>query len=483
VSTAADGAPTAKLSAVPGGRTPLDEAYAADIWRAAELGVRAPRNKNTVSFSAISQPWLRQAAKDWSRQRLAVNCAFATVEAGVLAFKRFSAFLASCDPPVQSPNRINRALIERYLAWLAPVELSESTKRLSRVFLRAFLEENRRYRWVGAVPVDAVVYHDELSARRASLPRFVPEFVMSQLEAEAKLAKLRPDYRHLVVLLTETGLRAGDACSLVFDPLVTDSSGWPCLCFQSWKMRNEQMVPLSAKAIEAVRAQQRLVEQTWPERSPWLFPSRPDPGLPQNYNSFRLAFAAWQQRIGLHDEAGRPTRVSAHRLRHSFGTRLVNQGVPQHVIQRLLGHASPEMTATYAHLHDTTLRKEFERYCRSRVDIEGRLLGFDPDALTADAEWVKHNLARTADTLPNGYCGRPPQQECPHPNACLTCAQFQTTVEFLPVHRQQKALTADLIVAADAAGRQRLADNHRRVAANLDKIITALEDLAGTGND
>jgi hypothetical protein len=23
------------------------------------------------------------------------------------------------------------------------------------------------------------------------------------------------------------------------------------------------------------------------------------------------------------------------------------------------------------------------------------------------------------DTLPNGYCGRPPQQDCPHPNACL----------------------------------------------------------------
>ena len=47
------------------------------------------------------------------------------------------------------------------------------------------------------------------------------------------------------------------------------------------------------------------------------------------------------------------------------------------------------------------------------------------------------------------------------------------------------SLTADLIDAADAAGRQRLADNHRRVAANLDKIITALEGLprAGAGDD
>jgi hypothetical protein len=56
---------------------------------------------------------------------------------------------------------------------------------------------------------------------------------------------------------------------------------------------------------------------------------------------------------------------------------------------------------------------EFERYCQTRVDIDGKLLGFDPGAATADTEWVKHRVFRAADTLPNGYCGRPPQQDCP----------------------------------------------------------------------
>jgi integrase len=45
-----------------------------------------------------------------------------------------------------------------------------------------------------------------------------------------------------------------------------------------------------------------------------------------------------------------------HRLRHTFGTRMINSGVPQHVIQRLLGHASPGMTSVYAiprELHQT----------------------------------------------------------------------------------------------------------------------------------
>ena len=162
---------------------------------------------------------------------------------------------------------------------------------------------------------------------------------------------------------------------------------------------------------------------------------------------------------------------------------MINSGVPQHVIQRLLGHASPTMTAVYAHLHDSTIRAEFERYCQTRVDVQGRLLGFDPQAVTADAEWVKHRLARAADVLPNGYCGRPPQQDCPHPNACLTCPDFQTTAEFLPVHYQQAELTRELLDAAQAAGRQRQAQNHRTVLVNLDKIIASLQALHPPGAD
>ena len=135
------------------------------------------------------------------------------------------------------------------------------------------------------------------------------------------------------------------------------------------------------------------------------------------------------------------------------------------------------------HLHDSTIRAEFERYCLSRVDVQGRLLGFDPQAVTADAEWVKHRLARAADVLPNGYCGRPPQQDCPHPNACLTCPDFQTTAEFLPVHRQQAQLTRGLLDAAETAGRQRQAQNHRTVLINLDKIIASLQALHPEGDD
>ena len=111
------------------------------------------------------------------------------------------------------------------------------------------------------------------------------------------------------------------------------------------------------------------------------------------------------------------------------------------------------------------------------MDIAGQRLNFDPEAPTADAEWVKHNLSRIHDSLPNGYCGRPPQQDCPHPNACLTCPDFQTTPEFLDVHRQHATTNRKLIARADANGQFRLAANLRRVQDSLDQIIPALEVL------
>lgn len=473
--------PAGALRPVPGTELELEERYVAEVWHAAQLGVPAARGRDSVTFTGIQQAWLAQAAKRWARQRLATGHAFNTIRAGVAALKRFSGFLADCAVP--APQQIDRPLLERYLAWLTPLPLADSTKALSRVFLRSFLEENRRHGWAPAIPNTAVIYPDELSSRRHSLPRFIPEFVMNQLENTGNLARLEGRYQNLVVLITETGLRATDACTLAFDPLLIDSAGWPCLRFTASKMRAEHLLPLSARAAEAIRAQQRTVTGTHPEGSAWLFPSRFAPDLPVPYDTLRRAFTVWQQRIGLHDEAGRAVHVTIHQLRHSLGTRLINSGVPQHVIQRLLTHASPEMTAVYAHMHDATIRAEFERYCQTRVDVEGRRLGFDPAAVTADAEWVKHSLARAADTLPNGYCGRPPQQDCPHPNACLTCPDFQTTVEFLPVHRQQADLTRELLDAAEASGRQRQADNHRKVLIGLDKIITSLEVLRVDGND
>jgi integrase len=393
---------------------------------------------------------------------------------------RFATFLTEGHPEVADETGITRTVLENYLSWLATGPYSTNTKLLSLSMLRVFLDACRRHDWLPALPPSAVIYEEELPNRDDGLPRFVPEFVMGQLESDTNLALLPSPARHLVVVMIETGLRIGDACTLEFNPVIDDSAGAPCLRFHNLKVRADQLIPLSTKATDAIRAQQDHDRRCWPHGTPWLFPglaANADGSKPYNVATLTTQLRRWQGVIDLRDEAGVAVRVTSHRFRHTLGTRLINSDVPQHVVQKLLGHASPEMTAHYAHIHDTTVRDAFTRYQQQRVNTAGQLLPFDPDGPTATAEWVKHNLSRIRDSLPNGYCGRPAQQECPHPNACLTCPDFQTTPEFLNVHRQQADANRTLIAQADADGHFRLAANLRQVQTSLDRIVPALEAL------
>jgi len=99
----------------------------------------------------------------------------------------------------------------------------------------------------------------------------------------------------------------------------------------------------------------------------------------------------------------------------------------------------------------------------------------DPAGPIAEAAWAKQRLGQATQALPNGFCGLPVQQACPHANACLTCPTFLTTVEFLPRHREHRNQTLRIITAAEARGQDRLAEMNRQVLANLDRVITSLQ--------
>lgn len=457
----------------------VEAEYATDDWVAARLGVHVTRSPNQIRFDTISQSWLRAAVKRWARLRLGSGKTFGTVSVDARAMLWFSRFLAGRDCDIGDETVITRDALEAYLVWVTASHLAPHTSSTYITCLRVFLDACRRHRWLPHLPSTAALYHDDLPSRPRPLPRFIPEFVMNQLEDPERLDVL-PDAttRALVVVIIETGLRASDACSLPFNPVIDDSAGWPCLRYYNAKMAAEQLVPLSATAAATIRVQQADLIRRWTDGPAVLFPaphSNPDGARPFNYATLRQRLARWQDDIDLRDEAGQRVRVTAHQFRHTLGTRLINQGVPQHIIQRLLGHASPQMTARYACLHDTTVRRAFDEYCQNRVNLAGKRIAYDSEGLTADAEWTKHNMARVQASLPNGYCGRPPQQDCPHPNACLTCPDFQTTPAFLDVHRRQRDETRVLIATAEADGRFRLAANHRQVHDNLDQLIEALE--------
>ena len=236
------------------------------------------------------------------------------------------------------------------------------------------------------------------------------------------------------------------------------------------------MVPIDTELDGLVREQRDRNTGHWPPGTPILFP-RPtkdiDGDNPIGSPTYRMALLRWLQACDIRDEHGKPAHLTPHQWRHTLGTRLINRDVPQEVVRRILDHDSPQMTAHYARLHDTTARRHWE--AARKVDINGHTVSFDPDGPLAEAAWANQRLGRATQALPNGYFGLPVQQSCPHANACLTCPMFLTTGEFLPQHHQQRQQTLQIITAAEARGQQRLAEMNRKVLGNLDTIIGALD--------
>jgi hypothetical protein len=186
--------------------------------------------------------------------------------------------------------------------------------------------------------------------------------------------------------------------------------------------------------------------------------------------------------VGLRDGDGRELSYSrSHRLRHTRATTLLNAGAPVHVVQRYLGHRSPEMTMRYAATLATTAEREF--LAMVKIGRDGRQIGMD----SRDMLELLQLDRRTDRVLPNGYCLLPPVRSCDKGNACHGCDHFATDRSHLPEIRRQLAATEQLIGHRQAQHQARygepMTDSNIWLAQRLAEVrsmrleITALEAL------
>jgi integrase/recombinase XerC len=144
----------------------------------------------------------------------------------------------------------------------------------------------------------------------------------------------------LAELLYGAGLRISEALDL--DILHADPNA-PALRVMG-KGSKERLAPLGEQARAALRAyirKRRALDPTG--REPALFLGRRGKRLNRRQaNRILEAMAA---------AAGIPQHISAHALRHSFATHLLEAGADLRGVQELLGHARLSTTQRYTHLN------------------------------------------------------------------------------------------------------------------------------------
>ena len=449
-----------------------------DVWRSSDYPNSGANRVLNLRFDVIDQPWLRKAVKRWLKHRLATGTKWNTAHANLESMRRFSEFLASGGQVARSMGDLDRNLLVDYLGWCAGLPVASETRSKAVGGVRLFCDDYRLNGWSPRLPATASISRGEAPSVSERLPRPVDERVMRQIEDEENLARLPLSVVTIVVIGIRCGLRIGDVLSLPFDPMRRDSTGQHTLVYRNHKLDREVALPVVHEdVVDVIERQQDAVRERFPEGCRWLFPrltGNPDGKRRVPYPTLRWQLNEWLETCGIVDASGAPAHVTFHQFRHTFGTRLIESGASEHLVQRLMDHRNARTTRGYAELSDQTKRKEFFKY--TRFNNRGDSVLLNPETPTGDAEWMKEQLNRAQVTLPNGYCTLPLTQPCEMRNACIDCdSYFVTTVEFLPTHRKQRDETAGLIEKAAAEGNRRLVEKNTPLLKRLDTIVETLE--------
>jgi len=249
-----------------------------------------------------------------------------TVRAYGIDLREFREFLLAQDGRVPAPAEITRPQVVAWglrLTGMKPLTIRRKYACLSSFF--SFLQ-------------DMGHCHGN-PARSLPLPKVSLNLptVLSAEQVQALLSAAQiPEHRLLVLLLLSTGLRRSEAASIALDQLDLENRQLRV----RGKGNKERLVPLTAEVVEAI--QQHLASRE-PTTCKHLFISRVT-GEPLTGGGVYKVIRPLLKRAGLDGQG-----ITPHKLRHTFATHLVRNGVDVRTVQELLGHSDLGTTAKYLH--------------------------------------------------------------------------------------------------------------------------------------
>ena len=244
---------------------------------------------------------------------------------------------------ITSPADVDRLLLRRYVASLTTRQFARRTIARKVAALRRYFSFLRNR---GHIEVDPAVSL-RAPAGPARLPRVLDQREISSLldpvadtstESEPVWRRRRDDA--VLEVLYGSGVRVGELCGLDVDAVDLAAGA-----ITVWgKGSKERRVPLSAPALEAVRA--------WLGVRRDVVAADAGPALFGNERGVRLSPRDVRRIIDRRSQ--RPTHP--HALRHSFATHLLDGGADLRVVQDLLGHSDVATTQRYTHVSKQRLR-------------------------------------------------------------------------------------------------------------------------------
>lgn len=176
--------------------------------------------------------------------------------------------------------------------------------------------------------------------------------VMTADERAKIMAALKSDkvpewYWPYFRLLMITGVRRTNLATAEWSHIDLDAGLW-VIPAENAKAGRTLEVALNDEAVTILRSRIGINDK-------WVFPSRKNGGKSPLFDPHN----AWQRVLDL---AGVPRGLTLHDLRRTYGSTLINAGVPLPHVAKALGHTDPATTARhYAHVHVATVAEHLKR--------------------------------------------------------------------------------------------------------------------------
>ena len=347
--------------------------------------------------------------------QLGVSMRPATVEVADNTLRGFARFIVAEHPDLVGFVDVRRAHVEGFKVFFvahitaAGRPPARNTIRQRFGMLRSFFDRIIEWDWADA-PQRIPIFSVDVSVADDPLPRFLDDVQAARLEAAAAVAA--PFERLVIELLSRTGMRAGELCTLAADAVV-ELNGAPWMRIPVGKLHNDRYIPMHPNAT-------RLLAD-------WVSEHPPAGGL-LLHDGQRLDRHRVRRIVTRVAGAAGLGHVHPHQLRHTFATRAINRGMRLEAIATMLGHRSLRMTLTYARIANKTVADE---YATASAKIDALYTATDPE------QRLQQLAGEHRRMLANGWCNRPAATDCVYETICEGCGYYQTAIEFKPTLKAQ----------------------------------------------
>ncbi len=254
----------------------------------------------------------------------------------------------------QAPEKITYNQIREYLHFIQKFNYKKTTVARKIASLRTFFKYLYKSQFIETNPAENI----SSPKKPKSLPKFLTEDEMNKILDNIKIdtpAGLRN--KAILELLSATGMRVSELSNLNFENLNLDENEITVF----GKGAKERIVLVSERAkkflIQYIEVARPLIIKDAPKQEQ----SSTSPVF-VNKTGYRLNNKTIRTVINdIVDKVQLPKHVTPHVFRHSFATKMLENGADLRIVQELLGHSSIANTQIYTHVSAQHLRDEYEK--------------------------------------------------------------------------------------------------------------------------